>query len=108
MLDNKLTRVYITLLDEDNSSSTTGSGDLRAWAHAYLIANAVSSYFSMRGSFEEKYDISDPLALIKTTADTLTTIFDELRITKALKLCGWDLSNRNIISHPVKKVFIEK
>lgn len=108
VLDNKLTRVYITLLDEDNSSSTTGSGDLRAWAHAYLIANAVSSYFSMRGSFEEKYDISDPLALIKTTADTLTTIFDELRITKALKLCGWDLSNRNIISHPVKKVFIEK
>lgn len=108
VLDNNLTQVYLTLVNEDNSSSTTGSGDLRAWVHAYLIASAVSTYFSNRGIFSEKVELEDQLTLIKTTTETLSTIFDDLQIAKALKLCGWNLSNRNIITRPVKKIFIEQ
>lgn len=100
------THVHISLITDEHNSSISSSGDLRAWVHAYLIA---SMMHSSNGSFsDEKVNINDPLAVIQSTAKTLCTIFDDLNLLPVLELAGWDLSSRNILTHPVSKLCIDK
>lgn len=105
-IESARTNIFITLFDEPNSSSTNSSGDLHAWVHAYLIAEAAQESFSKRPINDNKVDIYNQERTIRKTAETVALLFEELHITSALSQAGWDVSNRNLISRPVKKISI--
>lgn len=106
-LRRNFTHVHITLLADRRDNTTTGIVELRAWVHAYLIAAALHSSQNNGDSSGEKLNVQNPLAIVQETARTVSTMFEELKLIPALTLAGWDLSSRNILTHPVPKISIE-
>lgn len=104
VLSTKHSVVHISLLTEEFTGNS--HNDLRAWVHAYLIATTVYGTLTRGASMEEKQNVQDPLALIQRTAEIVATMFDDLKLLSALELAGWDLTSRNILTHPIPKISI--
>lgn len=99
--------VHICLLAESTDSEKKHQhSEVRAWVHAYLVASALSDS-STQNLAKHNVTSLHPLRVIQGTAETVSLMFDELRITGALEQAGWDLSGQNILTRPVPRIKID-